>query len=186
MVAQNHYPPDGKIREAVGLFNNPKEMQETIDELEISGFPRYEISVLENNESETNLPNGEYSSMEALEDNPDTLRRINITREDIGFVQGVILAAGIFFGVVFAISVAAVFALSSPLAVIVGGLVGLLCGAYIAKLFNDNYNKQIKKQVKKGGMLLWVNTPNREKEAKACSILSKHHAQDVHVHEVSA
>lgn len=186
MVAQKQYPPGSKIREAVGLFRDPKEMQETIDELEISGFPRYEISVLEENESEQTLPREDYSSIEALEDNPDTPRRINITREDIGFVQGVILAAGIFFGVVFAISVAAVFNLSSPLAVIIGGLIGLLCGAYIAKIFNDNYNRQLKQQVKNGGMLLWVNTPNQEKEAKACSILSKHHAQDVHVHEVSA
>lgn len=186
MVAQKQYPPGGKVREAVGLFNDPKEMQETIDELEISGFPRYEISVLEENESERIIPSGDYSSIEALEDNPDTPRRINITREDIGFVQGVILAAGIFFGVVFAISVAAVFELSSPLAVIIGGLIGLLCGAYVAKIFNDNYKKQMNRRFKKGGMLLWVNTPNQEKETKACSILSKHHAQDVHVHEVSA
>ena len=34
------------IQEAVGIFDNNDKLQEAIDELSISGFERYEISVI--------------------------------------------------------------------------------------------------------------------------------------------
>jgi len=63
---------------------------------------------------------------------------------------------------------------------IVGGLVGL--GIAIAQ--TTIRRRHMKRQMENGGLLLWVNTPTRERERVASNILSRNGARDVRIQQV--
>ena len=68
--------------------------------------------------------------------------------------------------------------------VAMGGVGGL--GALLGKLYGQGQENFIREQLDRGGVLLWVRTPDPEAERKACDILGRHAAHDVHVHEIPA
>jgi hypothetical protein len=68
-------------------------------------------------------------------------------------------------------------------AAVAGGGGGLI-GAAAARLMGRDRAKDLQKQLEKGGMLLWVRLRDHEHEKRACDILTKHSADDVHVHEM--
>ena len=175
-----------KHREAVGVFQTPEALQETIDELETSGFSRHEISVLEEGDEMSERFGHETLPPEMLSENAFAPRNAQVAREDLGVVQGTIISAGIFFGVILAISASALLPFNGVLTVLIGAAIGAAIGAGIAYGFTRKYYIKVRKQIRKGGLLLWVNTPNKDKETQACKILRKHHAMNIHVHDVPA
>jgi hypothetical protein len=63
---------------------------------------------------------------------------------------------------------------------IVGGALGLAAALFIRAIFKRNINRQIKK----GGLVLWVNTPQEKLEKIACAIMEKHGGRHIHVHRI--
>lgn len=174
-----------KIREAAGIFNNEVTLQETIDELTISGFERAEISVIGNESAMERAFKVKYKDPKELVDNPDTPRGVNVALEDEGAAEGAIISTSTLAGVVAAlISTGSITTQSVTPVAIIGGVVGTAIGGALAQLIGDSHAAQVQKQVEAGGLILWIRTDNTAKEKTACKILKKHGAADVHVHEI--
>ncbi len=69
-------------------------------------------------------------------------------------------------------------------AVALGGGSGAAIGGALAKALGDHYNHEIKEQIEKGGLVLWVRTPDEERENIACDIMQAHGAKHVKVHTI--
>lgn len=174
------------VREAVGVFPSTQSLEAVIDELEMSGFERHQISVLGSEAAvkeqfgKANLP------VELLEDNPHTPRSPEIRREELGVGQGVVLGSSAFAGMILAAAVSGVSVVSSGLVpmIVIGAIGGTAVGAVIAKLLGERYVEFFQSQIEQGGLLVWVVTPNEKAEEKAKEILLKHDGKDVHVHDI--
>ena len=66
----------------------------------------------------------------------------------------------------------------------VAGGIGLAIGAALAKMIGEHHADALKDHLDKGGLLLWVRTPDGDHETRACDILKKAGAEDVHVHDL--
>ncbi|MCK6418294.1 MAG: hypothetical protein L6Q57_05065 [Alphaproteobacteria bacterium] len=180
MSAENH-PHEN--REAVGIFDSQSHRDAAIAELEITAFPRHDISVL-GSESELRRRYGTGGvPLHRLEDNAQAPRAVSIRPEEKiiarGFVIGICAYVG---GCIVAIAAQTLNPLSLLAAIAAGSLAGAALGGLIAYLFGHYLQKQISRQIQKGGLLLWVRTGDAEKEKIAMKILRKHGARDVHVH----
>jgi hypothetical protein len=58
------------VREAVGVFNRPEDLQAAIDELLSSGFDRAELSLLASEHAEEEKLGHRYERVSALADEP--------------------------------------------------------------------------------------------------------------------
>jgi hypothetical protein len=175
------------IREAVGVFDNHSSLENAIEELEISGFARREISVLASEKAVKERFSRPHVKTKLLEDNPDAPRSPDIKEEELGIAQGVLVGSGIITG-----TVAAIFAAGGIVApglvpiVIVGSAGGGIAGIVLAKLLGNKYAEFFQHQIDQGGLLLWVNTSNPKLELKAQEILKKYGAKDIHIHTIAA
>ena len=61
---------------------------------------------------------------------------------------------------------------------------GGLIGSTLAKMLDRHHADQLGAQLEKGGLLLWVRTPDDEQERKAVKILKRHSADDIHLHDL--
>jgi hypothetical protein len=67
-------------------------------------------------------------------------------------------------------------------AAIGGGLLSTALGHWL-----DRRDAEwVQEQLDRGGLLLWVRTPDAERERRAVEILRRHSAHDVHVHQLPA
>ena len=69
-------------------------------------------------------------------------------------------------------------------AAIIGGLSGGALGGILTNLLGDRNTKHIEEQIDRGGLLLWVRTPDREREDLAVQILRNNKALEVHAHDI--
>lgn len=165
-----NYEKQTVVREAMGVFPNDDALMAAIDELEQKHFARQDISVV-TNEADMRAPRGS----------------IHVMPEEQSLAQAAFVGIGALIGVVIAMyisieagvrneNVAAMFMTGT----IIGGLIGL--GAAIVQTFIRRRN--IQRQMRRGGLLLWVSTPTRERERVASNILSRNGARDVRIQQV--
>lgn len=175
---------DGAIREAVGLFMTSDDLQAAIRALEGTAFPRQDISVMGQQGDLARVFGTATPHSEDMMDNSDTPRMAPSRPEEqtigtaamVGIpayigAMGMALAAG-------AVSFPAVIG-----AVVLGGIGGGTIGGVISKILNDRYHERLEAQIREGGLLLWVRTPDEERENIACDIMRAHNGRDVHIHE---
>jgi hypothetical protein len=67
-------------------------------------------------------------------------------------------------------------------AAVAGGGAGGALGAILARVVGKSHAARLETQVERGGLLLWVRTPDAGHEQRAIDILKQHGAEDVHVH----
>ena len=65
-------------------------------------------------------------------------------------------------------------------------LINFLIGTVLAHWMNRHHAEWLQEQLDRGGLLLWVRTPDAEAEQRALGILRKHSAHDVHIHRLPA
>jgi hypothetical protein len=178
--------PKIKIREAVGVFKTMEDLQGAVGDLEVATFPREYISVMGSHREMKHKFGEQYIPPEKLEDEPDVPRQQLIRTEEKGIGSGALVSIFAYIGAVTVAIAAAPVSIPGLLsAVLLGGLGGALAGAIIVKILRVYFNRKMERQLEKGGLLLWVKTPDRKQEEIACEILKSHGARDVHVHEIS-
>lgn len=174
----------GKIREAVGVFDNADALDEAIAELETTAFSRETISVLGNQAAITEKFGASEIRPEDAEDNPEAPRQVPVHREERAIGTGVAIGGGAYLGAMSAL-LAAGAAISIP-AIIAAAAIGGGGTGVLRKVLGGRFDKHIEKQIEKGGLILWVQTQNEDQEEAACDILEKYGAKHVHVHEIGA
>lgn len=172
-------------REAVGVFDNPFEMDAAIAELENTAFPRDAISILANTPDIKKEFGTSVVRPEDVEDNPDAPRTIHVHPEEkaigVAALIGVTVYTAMTAGVVFFGQAATPF---DWMAALVFGAIGGIAIGILVLLFSRHMRKQRAEQIKAGGIVMWVRTPDEDRENMARDILMKHGARDVHINQI--
>lgn len=175
----------GMYREAVGLFEDIEDLQEAVRELEGTAFPRDAISVL-GTRREIEEKFGETAvNPDIAEDDPDSPRQPPIRPEEEVIGAGALIGCSAYVGGVAFVMIAPPLSIAgTAVAVLLGACGGAALGVVLVKIIREHMNKNIAAQVDKGGLLLWVKTPDPERENIACEILQHHGAKHVKVHDI--
>ena len=175
-----------RFREAVGVFHDVEAFEEAIDELQVSGFDRYNIGVLAGEEEVKQHLGHAYQSIEELEDDQQVPRGAYAERDSVIEAKAVAIAGIGYLGAVIAVVtvVASGGTLMSVIeAAIAAGFAGAVIGMLIANWIGFKHEDDLRAQLKKGGILLWVGINDDQHGRRALKILQKYMADDVHVHE---
>jgi hypothetical protein len=174
------------IREAVGLFNNMSDLQEAVKDLEIKGFPREWISVMGSRREIEQVFGMPAVPPEIAEDDPRTPRQSPTRPEEKAIGAGVLIGGSAYVGVAAAAMATGGISMAAMLpAVIIAGLGGGVIGVILTQLLGKYFDKNIEEQINKGGLLLWVRTPDATHERMASRILKAHGAKHVKMHDIS-
>ena len=177
------------VREAVGIFHRPEDLQGAIDELLSSGFHRAELSLLASERAVEEKLGHQYEKVVAMADNPTIPRAAYVSPEAIGGAEGGLIGGLMYVGA--AVAAGAIVASGGTLAAVItaaalaGGAGGLI-GSVLAKWVGNHHAHYLQEQIDHGGLLLWVRARNVEHEKRATEILKKHSGEGVHVHALPA
>jgi uncharacterized membrane protein YfcA len=173
------------VPEAVGVFASSDTLQAAMDDLLITGFSRFDISVLASEEAATRKLKKSLWRSKELEDHPEAPRKAFVSEEAVGSLEGAVSGAFIYLG-----SMIAMMAMLNPAstlaasvaAALIGGSPGAVVGALLARRIGQRHRDYYANQIERGGILLWVRCATPEKERLAVEIMKGHSGQDVHVH----
>jgi hypothetical protein len=175
------------VREAVGVFHDWSSLQAAVDELQVSGFNRAEISLLAGAHAVEQKLGHLYQKVSELEDDPKVPKVAYVGRDSmvearVGVIGG-LAYVGALAAVGAIVASGGTFAAAIIGAVAAGGGGGLI-GTLASRWLGRDRAKELQAQLDKGGLLLWVRVRDVEHEGRAVDILGKHSADDVHVHDM--
>jgi hypothetical protein len=178
-------PETNVVREVVGIFSRPEDLQSAIDELMSSGFHRAELSLLASEQAVEEKLGHRYAKVRALADDPTVPRAAYVSTEAIGDAQGGVIGGLMYVGALAAAGAIVVsggmLATAIAAAALAGGASGLI-GSILAKWIGNQHARYLQEQLEHGGLLLWVRTRDDEREKSAVEILRRNSSSDVHVH----
>lgn len=181
--------PTPKIREAVGIFGNPKDLQDAVDELLTSGFDHADLSLLAGEDTVQEKLGHRYDRVSELEDDATVPRTVYVPNETVGDMEGGIISSLFYIGAVAAagavVATGGTAAAAIAMAALAGGTGGLV-GSALAKVIDERHARHLQEQIDHGGLLLWVRTRDKEHEDRAQEILGRHSGKDVHIHTLPA
>jgi hypothetical protein len=178
-------PMPGMFKEAVCVFDNVRNLQDCIRTLEGSAFPRHDISIMGRREELEEVFDHKTVDPREVMDSSDTPRRAPERPEEQTIGTSALIGGSAYVGAMaMAISAGAVAVPAIAGAAILGAAGGGAIGAILSKLLGDHYNHAIEEQIERGGLLLWVKTPDAHKEMLAKIIMRQHSGRDVHIHEM--
>jgi hypothetical protein len=176
-----------QTREAVGLFHDEKALQDAADELLVSGFNHADLSLLAADRAiETRLGHT-FERVADLEDDPGVAFQAFVDSDSRTEGKGA-LVGGLFY--VGAVAAAGMVVASGGtiaaliLGVAAGGGAGGVIGVMLARFLDKRHAHALQEHLDKGGLLLWVHTPDEGHERKALEILRRCGAGDAHVHSL--
>jgi VIT1/CCC1 family predicted Fe2+/Mn2+ transporter len=186
--AETHHTTYINVPEAVGIFDTFESLQKAVYDLMMTGFSRYDISLLANQKVLEEKLGTAYWTAPELADNPDAPRAAFVSEEAIGELEGAIAGGLFFLG-----SAVAMLALLTPAstiaasiaAIAIGGSPTAVIGTLLARRVGKHHKDYYANQIQHGGILLWVRTWDKQKQDLAVKILKGHSGHDVHVHDWS-
>jgi outer membrane lipoprotein SlyB len=183
--AERSIPATAIVKEVVGVFMSKDDLQNAIRELESTSFPRQDISVMGSRSDLERVFGAKVVPPEFAIDNPDTPRQAPSRPEEqtIG-AAGMIGGTAYVGAMALALTAGAVTFPAIISAAVIGGIGGGTMGAVLTKIFGNRFNRHMKEQIEKGGLLLWVRTPDHEREDLANRILITNNAYQVHMHQI--
>lgn len=176
-----------RLREVAAVFDDLSSLDAAVEKLTQEGFKDGDFNIMATDRTVRDKLSERLQPVEKLADDPRVPRRAYLprtTRKLIGSaVTGLpmfALGLGGALGVV-ATGGAAALALAVAAA---GGAVGAGLGAYLAEAMEERHATQLAEAMQSGGIVLWVDTPDRQAEETAIRVLKESGARDVHVHEI--
>lgn len=179
--------PEKQVYEAVGLFDSLKELEAAVDDLGEHGFDRAMISVMAGMDTVEDKLGHAVERVEEEEDDAAVPRTCYIGRESLGDAKGAIYGTLVYVGALTAAGgvIASGGAMAGAfIAAAMGGATGGLVGSVFSDIMDTNFAENLQEQLDKGGLLLWVQTPDDESQEKAKDILKRHSGKDVHIHAI--
>lgn len=171
-------------REAVAIFNNEESLTAAVDELMQIGFRQKDMSLLADAKA---ISSSRSRSATTLEDK-DNVAHANYVSPDAR-TEGLAAIVGLPVYVAGAGAAALVaaggIALIPTIAVVAGGgLAASAVGLILARAFGHHHAARVQQEIVNGGLLLWVHTPDKARDADVVKILKRHGGRDVHFHTV--
>jgi hypothetical protein len=139
----------GHVREAVGVFTDKQALNAAVAELEVTAFPRQDISVLSPDD---------VNPTHIAEDSPTAERTILVRPEEQTVFAGVIICGGAYAGAVTAMMVIGLNSGVLPLLgmALFGAIGGSALGAIVVQVLALRMRRNWEKTVSRGGSVLWV------------------------------
>ena len=175
-------------REAVALFDDYVDLIAAMEELELAGFDRSQISLMRSCKAADRTLGRPIGNVRELEDEPIVPLGGWFDRHELTEGKAAIAAGLAYVGSLVAIG--AVVANGGDMIAIVaaaalaGGIAGAI-GVGLMSLVGRRRAREINEQLARGGLLLWAGTRSHEQERKAIMILKRHSARDVHLHDLT-
>jgi hypothetical protein len=177
------------VREAVGLFHDERSLERAVDDLLDCGFDRAEISLLASHETIERKLGHRYERSAELEDDTRVPRLAYVDIDSRTEGKASMIGGLAYIGAIAAsglvVASGGTLALAIAAAAIAGGGGGMI-GAYLGRLMEGKHAKHLQQHLVDGGLLLWVEVADPDRETKAVEALQRHSADDVHVHELPA
>jgi hypothetical protein len=169
------------IREAVAVFDDPEKLERAMSELQSNGSDRANLSLLAHTSLAERLPR----DPQQLGDDPRAPREAAVTDTDlrqervlgtslVGTIAA-LAAAG------FTVATGGVAAATVAAAAAAGG-VGAV-GALVGRKLGEDEESFLDAQLARGGVLLWVRTPDADAERRALEVLRRH-SSHVRLHDL--
>lgn len=175
----------GMFKEAVGLFMSSDNLQDAIRELENAAFPRQDITVMGARRDLERVFGSPTVAPEVAMESANTPRQTPSRPEEQTIGTAALIGVPAYIGAMaMALAAGAVTFPAMIAAAVIGGVSGGTLGAFLSKTLGDRYNRHIEEQIEKGGLLLWVRTPDKEKEEIAQRIMVAKGGYDVHIHHI--
>jgi hypothetical protein len=174
------------VTEAVAVFEDVADLDAAVGELKQAGFGKDDISLLATEEAVAKKLGHRYERVEELEDDPKAPREAYKTRASVGDSEGIIVGSLTYLPAV--VAAGTVVASAGVVAAAVTGtaIAGALIGTVLARWLDKHQAEHLQEQLDRGGLLLWVRTPDEDAERRALAILTRHSAHDVHIHKLPA
>lgn len=173
--------------EAVGVFPDASSLNEAVAQLGIAGFDRASISVLGVDAKHPGHDAGPHRTPSEIADDPATKLTAFVSQGSRDAAQGMTIAIPLevgAFGAAWAVAAAGSAILVAISATVVGGVVGAGVGALLYYAVARRHAAAIQSQLATGGLILWVNTPDKSAEARALGVLTSCGGAFVHVHRI--
>ncbi len=177
-----------KVPEAVGVFETFESFQKAFYDLRMVGFSRYDLSVLGSDKALKEKFGDAYLPSKVMEDDARVPRAAFVSEEAIGEMDGMIIGGAFFipsYIAMAAMAAAGAAAAATAAVVAVVGLPAAAIGLLFARRIQQHHKDYYAEQIERGGILLWVRVPDKDKEKLAVDILTGHSGKDVHVHDWS-
>ena len=169
------------IREAVAVFDDPQKLERAVSELQSHGVDRSQLSFL----AHPSLAEGPPDDSRRLADDPAAPRESAVTDTDLrqGRILGTSLAATIAALAASGLTVATggVAAATVAAAAAAGGIGAV--GALVDRKLGEDQTSFLDAQLARGGVLLWVRTPDGEAERRTLEVLRRY-SSHVHLHDL--
>ncbi len=175
------------IREAVGVFFEARELNDTITDLKALGFDNAALGLLADELIVREKLGHVYSDINKDEADPGAPNIAFVAKDSIGDVPHAL------FGTLYIIGAAVAGGAVVASAGILGGALAVAVattavfggiGAVLGSIIQESDAEYLEEQVDEGHLLLFVRTKNAEQEKQAIEILSRHSAFDARVHTV--
>lgn len=180
-------PKSDKIREAVGVFHDAASLEAAIDALESSGFDHSKLSLLAGEDAVAEKLGHKLKSVGEAEDDPEVPRAAYIPIEAVGEGEGALMGGLFYVGAIAAagavVATGGTVGVAIASAALAGGTGGVI-GSLLARWLDRHHAQYLQDQIDRGGLLLWVRTETPADEKRACDILGRLSAEDVHVHDL--
>jgi outer membrane lipoprotein SlyB len=172
------------VSEAVAVFERVRDLDAAVEELKRSGFKQGDISLLATEDAVARKLGHRYERVEELEDDPKAPRTVYKTRASAGDSEGMIVGSLTYLPAV--VAAGTVVASAGVVAAAVTGtaIAGALIGTVLAHWLDKHHAEHLQEQLDRGGLLLWVRTPDEDTQRRALDILTRHSAHDVHIHRL--
>jgi hypothetical protein len=179
--------PRTMIREAVAVFRDAGALQAAVSDLQSNGFDRADISFMAREGYLDGHLKQDFGDVREVEDDPDAPRDAVIDETDIRQRRTLetSLAATIagFAAAGFTVMTGGALPLAVGLAAAAAGGVGA-AGALVGRAAEKGQQTFLEEQLDRGGVLIWVHTPDLDAERRALDILRAHGGDDAHIHEL--
>jgi hypothetical protein len=171
--------------EAVGVFPDASSLNEAVTQLGIAGFDRASISVLGIDAKHPGQDAGPHGTASEIADDPAAKLTAFVSQGSRDAAQSMTIAIPLEIGAsgaAWAVAAAGSAMLVAISATVVGGVVGAGLGALLYYTVARRHAAAIQSQLATGGLILWVNTPDKSAEARALGVLTSCGGAFVHVH----
>lgn len=182
MEGHNAFYGEDVVKEVAGVFMSAKDLQSAIRDLEGSAFPRQDISVMgSRGDLEDVFGSKTVEPEKALRHNETPRQAPSRPEEQTIGIAGVIGGSAYIGAMAVALAAGAVTFPAILSAAVIGGLGGGTLGAILTRVLGDRYERHIEEQIEKGGLLLWVRTPDVHRQELARQVMVINNGYNVHV-----
>lgn len=163
--------------EVVAFFDDEDELHDVVEELQIVGFDRTEISVMPSRKVVEKRIGHELRTVVEVAYNPDVPRAVPVDRASLGLAQGALVAGPLYVascGAVIALAASNADLATVAMAGIAGGALGGALGIFLMRWMMRQRRQRIEDLLGHGGLVLWVHISEKKCEELARMILVQH------------